>query len=91
LSITVVFPKLADDAANDAAVALARQAAEYREVGSGPTLRHRARYFPSEALALRDLFDIVGHDETCEVLIDDRPLPYARELWLPLVWFLIRR
>jgi hypothetical protein len=24
------------------------------------------------------------------VLIDDRPLPYARELWLPLVWFLIR-
>jgi hypothetical protein len=23
------------------------------------------------------------------VLIDDRPLPYARELWLPLVWFLI--
>jgi hypothetical protein len=25
-----------------------------------------------------------------EVLIDDRPVPYARELWLPLVWFLIR-
>ena len=25
-----------------------------------------------------------------EVLIDDRPVPYARELWLPLLWFLIR-
>jgi hypothetical protein len=25
-----------------------------------------------------------------EVLIDDRPLPYARELWLPLVWCLIK-
>ena len=25
------------------------------------------------------------------VLIDDRPVPYARELWLPLVWFLIPR
>jgi hypothetical protein len=25
-----------------------------------------------------------------EVLIDDRPVPYARELWLPLFWFLIR-
>jgi hypothetical protein len=24
------------------------------------------------------------------VLIDDRPVPYARELWLPLLWFLIR-
>lgn len=90
-SITIVFPKLVDDEAYEAAVALARQAAEYREVGSGPALRHRARYFPSEALALRDLFDIVGHEEACEVLIDDRPLPYARELWLPLVWFLIRR
>ena len=26
-----------------------------------------------------------------EVLIDDRPLPYARELWLPLIWLLITR
>jgi hypothetical protein len=25
------------------------------------------------------------------VLIDDRPVPYARELWLPLVWFLLPR
>jgi hypothetical protein len=24
-------------------------------------------------------------------LIDDRPVPYARELWLPLVWFLLPR
>jgi hypothetical protein len=23
------------------------------------------------------------------VLIDDRPMPYARELWLPLLYFLI--
>jgi hypothetical protein len=25
------------------------------------------------------------------VLVDDRPIPYARELWLPLIWFLIPR
>jgi hypothetical protein len=25
-----------------------------------------------------------------EVLIDQKPVPFARELWLPLVWFLIR-
>ena len=38
---------------------------------------------------LRDLFEIVGRLDDTEVLIDDRPVPYARELWLPLVWFLI--
>ena len=27
--------------------------------------------------------------DATDVLIDDRPVPYARELWLPLVWFLI--
>ena len=71
--------------------ALARAATEYREIGTGDAIRHRARYVPSEAMALRDLFDLVGGDDACEVLIDDRPLPYARELWLPLVWFLISR
>ena len=35
------------------------------------------------------LFEVVGRLDACEVLIDDRPLPYARELWLPLIWFLI--
>jgi hypothetical protein len=22
-----------------------------------------------------------------DVLIDDRPIPFSRELWLPLLWF----
>jgi hypothetical protein len=71
------------------AVDLARASAEYREVGAGAALRHRARFYPQDALRLRTLFEIVGRLDACEVLIDDRPLPYARELWLPLVWFLI--
>ena len=32
-----------------------------------------------------------ARSDATEVLIDDRPVPYARELWLPLVWFLIPR
>lgn len=72
------------------ALQLARDSAEYREIGSGPALRHRARFFPQDALKLRDLFDLVGRFDACEVLVDDRPVPYARELWLPLIWFLIR-
>ena len=72
------------------ALEMARASAEYREHGAGESLRHRARFYPDAPLKLRDLFEIVGRFDTTEVLIDDRPVPYARELWLPLVWFLIR-
>ena len=89
-SLTIVFPRF-DGPDYDRAVALARQSAEYREVGTGAAVRHRARYFPDDALALRDLFELVGRLDTTDVLIDDRPIPYARELWLPLVWFLLLR
>ena len=89
-SITLVFPRLdVPDFAR--ALEIARGSAEYREVGSGAGLRHRARFWSSDAVHLRDLFQIVGPSDATEVLIDDRPVPYARELWLPLVWFLIPR
>ena len=71
------------------AVNMARDASEYQTVGSGDVLRHRARFYPDEAVRLRELFVLVDATEGCEVLIDDRPVPYARELWLPLVWFLL--
>jgi hypothetical protein len=71
------------------ALELARASAEYRELGSGAALRHRARFYPPDALRLRSLFEVVGRLDACQVLIDDQPLPYARELWLPLMWFLI--
>jgi hypothetical protein len=88
-SVTLEFPVFqADDYTR--AVSLARASADYREVGSGVRLRHRARFYPKDAVQLRDLFDIVGRYDATEVLIDDRPVPYARELWLPLIWFLIR-
>jgi hypothetical protein len=53
-------------------------------------LRHRPSA-PARRAADRDLFQLVSSTEGCEVLVDDRPLPYARELWLPLVWFLLPR
>jgi hypothetical protein len=89
-SITIVFPTLAAPDF-DRALAIARASAEYRQMGSGAALRHRARFWPGDALQLRELFAIVGASADTDVLIDDRPLPYARELWLPLVWFLIFR
>ena len=72
------------------ALDLARGSAEFRDLGTGRTLRHRARFYPADAVKLRSLFEIVGRFDSTDVLIDDKPVPYARELWLPLVWFLIR-
>lgn len=89
-SVTVVFPEL-DVPAFDKALELARASAEFRQTGSGANLRYRARFWPTDALRLRDLFEIVGASDLTEVLIDDRPVPYARELWLPLFWYLIPR
>ena len=89
-SITLVFPTL-DDPEFPRALELARASAEYRQTGAGAALRHRARFWSSDPLPLRNLFEIVGGSDATEVLIDDRPVPFARELWLPLVWFLIPR
>ena len=73
------------------AIELARKSREYRESGSGPDHRHRATFYSTDAAALRELFHLVDERGTCDVLVDGRPLPYARELWLPLVWFLLPR
>lgn len=89
-SITLVFPPL-DVPDFELALKLARESAEFRETGSGDRHRYRARFWSSDAARLRDLFLIVGSSDASDVLIDDRPVPYARELWLPLVWFLLPR
>ena len=89
-SITLVFPDL-DVTDFPRALELARASAEFRETGAGPSHRYRARFWSSDAARLRELFEIVGPADATDVLIDDRPVPFARELWLPLVWFLIPR
>ena len=87
-SISIDFPRF-DGPDYARAVELAHASAEYREIGTGEALRHRARFYPADAVRLRTLFEIVGRLDASDVLIDDRPVPYARELWLPLMWFLI--
>ena len=87
-SYTIVFGPF-EGANYEAAVALAKSRADYLETGHGDRLRHRARFKPDQVTGLRDLWQMVGHLDRSEVLIDDRPLPYARELWLPLLWHLL--
>ena len=71
------------------ALALARAASEYRTVGAGDALRHRVRFHADAVEGLQELFTLVDGPGGCEVLIDDRPVPFARELWLPLAWCLL--
>jgi hypothetical protein len=85
-SITIVFPPFEGDN-YERALTKAKAAAEYVEIGEGADRRHRARFFSSDALSLRDLFELVDPVPGTEVLIDDRPVPYSRQLWLPLLWF----
>ena len=89
-SISVVFPAFEGDrlrARRRAGEAIGR----IRRVTCAGRLRHRARFFPGDRpLRLRDLYELVGDVQDAEVLVDDQPVPYARELWLPLVWCLIR-
>jgi len=85
-SITVAFPPFEGEN-YPRALEKARASAEYREVGEGDQRRHRARFFSKDALSLRDLFELVSPVPGTEVLIDDRPIPFSRELWLPLLWF----
>jgi hypothetical protein len=89
-SITVAFPKFEGENYSKA-VDLAKRSSEYLEVGHGEQFRHRARFFASDVSALRDLWVVVGGLHETDVLVDGRPVPYARTLWLPLCWFLLFR
>jgi hypothetical protein len=89
-SISLVFPAFTSDK-YERAVALARASDEYIETHVEGQVRHRARFFPRDRPErLRDLYQLVADVPDTEVLVDDQPVPYARELWLPLVWCLIR-
>ena len=88
-SITLSFPQC-DSEDYPRAVELAQRAPDYVTVGTPDQFRHRARFYAEHAVGLHELFEIVGPYENCEVLVNDQAVPFARELWLPLMWLLFR-
>jgi hypothetical protein len=87
-SYTVVFAPF-DAPEYEQAVELARTKSDYLETGADARLRHRARFRPDQVVTMHRLWELVGPNTVSDVLVDDRPVPYARELWLPLLWYLL--
>lgn len=89
-SISLVFPDFDGDAF-DRALKLAKASDEYSMTDSDGRRWHRARFYTHDRpMRLRDLYLMVAGVPGNEVLVNDRRVPYARELWLPMVWLLIR-
>jgi hypothetical protein len=89
-SITLSFPRFEGEH-YARAMALAAGANDLKAVGADEGFRHMATFVPAEhPERIRDLYDLVGEVPGTEVLVDGQPVPFARQLWLPLVWFLIR-
>ena len=89
-SVSLVFPDFTG-AEYDRAVTLARAADEYSVSEHDGRRWHRARFFTKDRpMRIRDLYLIVATVQGNDVLINDRHLPYVRELWLPMIWLLIR-
>ena len=79
-SVTLVFPDL-DDPEFAKALELARRSADFRRDAEG----YRAGFSAGDAGRLLDVFAIVGRSADTRVIIDGQEVPYARELWMPLV------
>jgi hypothetical protein len=78
-----------DGPAGARSVELARRSAVYLETSSSEGPRHHAAFDSASARLLRDLFDLVGQRPGTEVLVNGRRVPYAHELWLPLMWIFV--
>jgi hypothetical protein len=84
--ITLVFgSKLSPDYKK--AVDLARRNPNYTEEGSGEWVRHSATFTAAQADELFALFNLVHEWDTTEVLVNHKRIPYAHQLWIPLMWF----
>ncbi len=71
------------------ALTLARRSPLYAERTEDGILRHEAAFDTKDARVLRDLFHIVGNRPGTDVKVDGKRVPYARELWLPLLWLFV--
>jgi hypothetical protein len=66
------------------AIELAKKSPVYREITDQGSLRHYGAFDVGGADDFRNLFLLVGQRAGTDVLVDNKKVPYARELWMPL-------
>jgi len=71
------------------ALALARESAVFREEPGREGAVYHAAFDASQARTLQRLFEIVKERPDLELRVDGKRLPYAHELWLPLVFMFV--
>ncbi|MFO7866824.1 MAG: hypothetical protein R6V02_08465 [Candidatus Aminicenantes bacterium] len=69
------------------AVDLARRMPTYLETGSGEWVKHSAAFTPEDVEELFQLFNLIHDWDNTEILVNHKRLPYAHQLWIPLMWF----
>ena len=84
-SVSIEFPAF-DGPDYARAVEMARASAEYREIGAGDRAAPpRAVLSAGRACSCATCSSWSAASTRPRCCIDDRPVPYARELWLPLI------
>jgi len=79
----VVFDAFEGDGSSRA-LELARLSPVYRETSEGERRRYHAAFDATQAAVFHDLYLIVGKRPGTDVLVDNKKIPYAREIWIPL-------
>lgn len=69
------------------ALELARKNPHFMEEGEGDHYRAYASFYPADAEALLQLFDLVKDRETTKIFLNNKAIPYVHDLWLFLFWF----
>ena len=85
LDVTIAFRN--DDNPNYAkALDIAKNIPTYREITTGKTTKHIVSFDKS---SIKDLFELynLSSDFIIYILINGKTRPFARELWLPMLWF----
>ena len=88
-SVTLVFPPDKSPHYSEA-IEIAKISPYYYTTGEDRFLRHYAKFDVSQVETLYHLHELLETFKNAyEVYINDKMLPYARGLWLPLMWIFL--
>lgn len=71
----------------DHAFELAKENPFFLVEGEGDYQRVYASFYPRDAAALHQLFNLVAEREKTRFYLNNKLVPYIQELWLLLMWF----